>query len=209
MIYCKINEEQIVSGFYTIKRHGQAKCDEVLKNGGIIIKPPIWSSISKWYKAKFVGVVKESNDYNLDDFEEIKKEIIPSPVEKTPIEILEEKVLALTEENNNLKKMDSDLVSLSWDMDYRVCEIEWTLESVLSPTDNSPTTFSINNIFKGGNYKMALSRFEQAKIIILSGDYDRSKLEMQLGNYLKRNYITQEEYDTLISMMDANEIIAK
>jgi len=54
---------------------------------------------------------------------------------------------------------------------------------------------------------MALSKFEQAKIIIMSGDYDRATLEGQLSKYLKRNIIAQDEYDTLISMMDAKEIV--
>ena len=41
----------------------------------------------------------------------------------------------------------------------------------------------------------------------MSGDYDRVTLEGQLSKYLKRNIIAQDEYDTLISMMDAKEIV--
>ena len=52
---------------------------------------------------------------------------------------------------------------------------------------------------------MALSRFEQAKIIILGDAYYRPTFQKQLETYLKRNYLTQEEFDTLISMMDARE----
>lgn len=54
---------------------------------------------------------------------------------------------------------------------------------------------------------MALSKFEQAKIIILSGDYNREILTKQLEAYKKRNIITKEEFDILINMMDAKDLI--
>ena len=54
---------------------------------------------------------------------------------------------------------------------------------------------------------MALSRYEQAKIMILGGVYNDTTLRKQLKTYLDRRYLTQEEYDELISLMDARELV--
>ena len=54
---------------------------------------------------------------------------------------------------------------------------------------------------------MALSRFEQAKIMILGGVYNKETLTRQLDTYLKRGYLTQVEYDELISLMEAKELV--
>ena len=118
---------------------------------------------------------------------------------------LETTTLKLKEADNILKEMDTDLIKTNWEMDDRLFEVEWALEDAGLVT--SVSTFNINNKMRGSASVMALSKFEQAKIIIMSGDYDRVTLEGQLSKYLKRSIITQEEYDTLISMMDAKEII--
>lgn len=119
---------------------------------------------------------------------------------------LETTTLKLKEADNILKEMDTDLIKTNWEMDDRLFEVEWALEDAGLVT--SVSTFNINNKMRGSASVMALSKFEQAKIIIMSGDYDRVTLEGQLSKYLKRNIIAQEEYDTLISMMDAKEIVA-
>ena len=54
---------------------------------------------------------------------------------------------------------------------------------------------------------MALSRFEQAKIMILGGAYNDATLRKQLATYLSRGIINQEEYDELMSMMDARLLV--
>lgn len=92
MIYVGL-VDSIVTGFYTVNIHGQTKCDEIVSNGGIMINTFVWSVISKWYKARFVGVLSDS-DYTLSDFEEIERSIQPpSPVEKSPVEKLQEKTI--------------------------------------------------------------------------------------------------------------------
>ena len=118
---------------------------------------------------------------------------------------LETTTLKLKEADNILKEMDTDLIKTNWEMDDRLFEVEWALEDAGLVT--SVSTFNINNKMRGSASVMALSKFEQAKIIIMSGDYDRVTLEGQLSKYLKRNIIAQDEYDTLISMMDAKEIV--
>ena len=118
---------------------------------------------------------------------------------------LETTTLKLKEADNILKEMDTDLIKTNWEMDDRLFEVEWALEDAGLVTPVS--AFNINNKMRGSASVMALSKFEQAKIIIMSGDYDRVTLEGQLSKYLKRNIIAQDEYDTLISMMDAKEIV--
>ena len=99
-----------------------------------------------------------------------------------------------------LENADIDIIATNWDMDFRICEIEWLLEDNIMSV--SIDTFNL----KGGN-SMALSRYEQAKIMILGGVYDDATLRRQLKTYLDRKYLTQEEYDELISLMDARELV--
>ena len=54
---------------------------------------------------------------------------------------------------------------------------------------------------------MALTKFEQAQIMILGGAYNRVTLTRQLDRYLEKKVITQVEYDELISLMDAKELV--
>ena len=89
-------------------------------------------------------------------------------------------------------------------MDYRICEIEWALED----SRNIAVAQTINLRIKGES-TMALSRYEQAKIMILGGAYVRETLERQLTTYLRRGYLTQEEYDELIALMDARELVTE
>ena len=56
---------------------------------------------------------------------------------------------------------------------------------------------------------MALSRYEQAKIMILAGAYVRETLERQLTTYLRRGRLNQSEYDELIALMDARELVTE
>ncbi|MBP3931665.1 MAG: collagen-like protein [Peptostreptococcaceae bacterium] len=105
-----------------------------------------------------------------------------------------------------LNDMDSDLVATSWDMDFRMCEIEWYLED----TSGQPMTLSINNNLRnGGINTMALSRYEQAKIMILGGKYNKETLTRQLTTYLNRGYLTQEEYDELMALMEAKDLVVE
>lgn len=99
-----------------------------------------------------------------------------------------------------LENADIDIIATNWDMDFRICEIEWLLE------DNIMSVSIDKFNLKGGN-SMALSRYEQAKIMILGGVYNDTTLRKQLKTYLDRRYLTQEEYDELISLMDARELV--
>lgn len=160
----------------------------------------------------FKIVVDEKPDYNKDlqslsivGYEEtddsitIIYEVLNTP-EPKPTPTLEERVISL--ESNSL-----DIVATTWDMDYRVCEIEWALEgSGILVMAQAAQAFNLKNKGVG---TMALSRYEQAKIMILGGAYVRETLERQLTTYLRRGYLTQTEYDELIALMDARELVAE
>lgn len=134
-----------------------------------------------------------------DDSITIVYEVLNTP-EPKPTPTLEERVISL--ESNSL-----DIVATTWDMDYRVCEIEWALEdSGILVVAQVAQAF---NIKSKGVGTMALSRYEQAKIMILGGAYVRETLERQLTTYLKRGYLTKEEYDELIALMDAHELVTE
>ena len=160
----------------------------------------------------FKIVVDEKPEYNKDlqslsivGYEEtddsitIIYEVLNTP-EPKPTPTLEERVISL--ESNSL-----DIVATTWDMDYRVCEIEWALEdSGILVVAQAAQAFNLKNKGVG---TMALSRYEQAKIMILGGAYVRETLERQLTTYLRRGYLTQTEYDELIALMDARELVAE
>lgn len=110
--------------------------------------------------------------------------------------------------NNRVSSLEDNSVNLiatTWDMDYRVCEIEWALED--SGILIAAQVAQAFNLKSRGVDTMALSRYEQAKIMILGGVYVRETLERQLTTYLKRGYLTKEEYDELIALMDAQELV--
>ena len=134
-----------------------------------------------------------------DDSITIIYEVLNTP-EPKPTPTLEERVISL--ESNSL-----DIVATAWDMDYRVCEIEWALvDSGILAVAQVAQAF---NLKSKGVGTMALSRYEQAKIMILGGAYVRETLERQLTTYLRRGYLTQTEYDELIALMDARELVTE
>ncbi len=107
---------------------------------------------------------------------------------------------------SSLEDNSVNFIATAWDMDYRVCEIEWALEdSGILVVAQVAQAFNLKNKGVG---TMALSRYEQAKIMILGGAYIRETLERQLTTYLRRGYLTQTEYDELIALMDAHELVA-
>lgn len=160
----------------------------------------------------FKIVVDEKPEYNKDlqslsivGYEEtddsitIVYEVLNTP-EPKPTPTLEERVISL--ESNSL-----DIVATTWDMDYRVCEIEWVLEdSGILVVAQAAQAFNLKNKVVG---TMALSRYEQAKIMILGRAYVRETLERQLTTYLRHEYLTQTEYNELIALMDARELVTE
>uniref|UniRef100_UPI00189A6654 hypothetical protein n=1 Tax=Romboutsia sp. 1001713B170207_170306_H8 TaxID=2787112 RepID=UPI00189A6654 len=106
----------------------------------------------------------------------------------------------------DIEEHNVDMVATTFDMDYRLLEVEWTLEDAGLTGISLANTFNINKNIKGGK-TMALSRYEQAKIMILGGAYDKATLTKQLTRYLEKNIITKGEYDDLMSLMEAKELV--
>ena len=96
----------------------------------------------------------------------------------------------------NLQDINVELVSNNFEMDFRVSEIEWNLEDRGLLTLHELLTNE--NI---SNNKINLTRYEQAKILIISNKYNKDKMTYQLSKYLERNYIKQEEFDELVELM--------
>ena len=129
--------------------------------------------------------------------------------QKTLIHELEVENKALTDELQRVEEKgdqaDLEQLSTTWEIDYRVSELEWFIEDNMSPTMSVAETM---NLKLGGN-TMALSRFEQAKIMILGGAYNRETLERQLKRYYEKGDLTKDEYETLIALMDAKELVTE
>lgn len=91
---------------------------------------------------------------------------------------------------------DVELLGYNFDLDFRLLEIECALDL--------PMTLSARST-KGAN---DMNTYKTAKTLILAGNYERDDMEYKLSVYLKRGRLTQEEYDELIALMDARELVA-
>ena len=171
-----------------------------LEDGRLILNFNLDADLMKEHGFKPVKRNKPSLDAQtqtliVSDFEEVEDSVI---VNYTIVE----KQQTLSNRVSSLEVNSVNLVATTWDMDYRVCEIEWALEDsgILVATQAI-------NLRTGVERTVALSRYEQAKIMILGGAYVRETLERQLTTYLRRGYLTQTEYDELIALMDARELV--
>lgn len=54
---------------------------------------------------------------------------------------------------------------------------------------------------------MARSPYEMMRILILNKNYKREDIEYKAKRYLQGGRITQSEYDEIIALMDADEIV--
>ena len=133
--------------------------------------------------------------------EEIEVEDVIEELEPIQLPTIEERLL-------KLENADIDIIATNWDMDFRICEIEWLLEdNIMSVSEDNIMPVSIDTFNLKGGDSMSLSRYEQAKIMILGGVYNDTTLRKQLKTYLDKRYLTQEEYNELISLMDARELV--
>ena len=103
---------------------------------------------------------------------------------------LEKQLDSAIEELNNT---DVDLIAIDWETDYRLCELEWTLLDTMKVETLAESKVVENRI---------LSRYEQAKILIESGKYNKTTMEKQLTMYYNRNYLTKEEFNELMQLMN-------
>lgn len=177
-------------------------------------------------KNLFVECIFLPPDGNVDNYDEVGREIWKHFVEDndTDFDILQEKII-----NNNLMitnlqelLLDTDfklmrleteninMLATTFDLDFRVFELECLIEdSVYQMSTIESCKLNINTKEMRGNKTMALSQYEMAKKLILLGEYNREDMEYKLNRYLNRKIITQTEYDELIALMDASELLEK
>lgn len=108
----------------------------------------------------------------------------------------EQEVIKTQEEQlEDLKEENTELINSILDLDFRVFDIESSIGMPMSLKG------------KKGVRSMARSPYEMMKILILNSDYDRKDIEYKAKRYLQGGRMTQKEYDEIIALMDANEIV--
>ena len=181
----------------------------------------------KWLQANPVTVyyelaepiehkITDLNSINLETFKDItyvssENEIKPNLSFKAPVDV-PATISSLTVRNNTLEKenkelkeeldtktlrlhdQDVELTNSDLDLDFRIFELEMSIGAQM-------------NLNMKGMKSMARSPFEMMKILILNNNYDRDDIEYKASRYLKGGRITQAEYDEIISLMDANELV--
>ena len=163
----------------------------------------------------------EVNTYQDKTYVEFQNSISGTSSFKAPVDSattiarLNRENRALEEENKNLRQdfesttlsltdSDLELVKQNVDMDFRLMEVEFALD-----IPQSTLSSNINFKKKGEVKSMARTPYEMMKIVILSGDYDREDYIHKVGKYYERGRMTKEEYDELMSLMTADEVISK
>ena len=89
-----------------------------------------------------------------------------------------------------LENTDLDILEMNWETDFRVCELEYAIYSQEARAVSLETN------------SRAISKYEQAKTLIEANRYNKPTMTRQLTVYLERGYITEEEYNELIAMME-------
>lgn len=135
-------------------------------------------------------IVYLGKNANPNDYVEISEYDIEGYEPKREVDKINKKLKLMEEENVNM-------LSTTFELDFRVFELEWFLEdSVL-----------FTNKLERGKRTMALSQYEIAKKLILLGEYDEFNMKYKLERYKDRGVITEEQYNELITLMDLNEMM--
>lgn len=118
--------------------------------------------------------------------------------QRATIKELEKENVALKNEieetANSSVNGDLELMSSQFELDFRLFEIEMNLDMPMMATMR-------------GVKSMAMTVYQQAKTLILAGKYEREDMEYKLNRYKAAGRITVEEYDELIALMDARELV--
>ena len=118
--------------------------------------------------------------------------------QRVTIQELEKENVALKNEieetANSSVNGDLELMSSQFELDFRLFEIEMNLDMPMMA-------------MMRGVKSMAMTVYQQAKTLILAGKYEREDMEYKLNRYKAAGRITVEEYDELIALMDARELV--
>ena len=161
-------------------------------------------------------------DHNLETFKDIThvsclNKISPSEIKtKFPVDVAAT-LSRLNVENKNLEKenmelknemleqatflaeSDLSIIKQNVDIDFRLMEVEFALDI--------PLNLKLNITINKGDVNMARTPFEMMKIVILSGSYDKEDYLYKARIYHERGRMTKEEYDELIDLMTADEVV--
>ena len=161
------------------------------KNGLRVLYPDknckIYSQVTNSYHdLVYLGIYDKVEEYT-----EVKEEYIEGYEPKSEVD----KINIRLEE---LKKENIDLLSTTFELDFRMFELECLIED----------TMVMSNINKErGKRNMALSQYEIAKKLILLGEYDEFNMKYKLERYKDRGVITEEQYNELMALMDLNDMM--
>ncbi|MCU7205945.1 hypothetical protein [Turicibacter sp. GALT-G1] len=118
--------------------------------------------------------------------------------QRVTIQELEKENVALKnvieETANSSVNGDLELMSSQFELDFRLFEIEMNLDMPMMA-------------MMRGVKSMAMTVYQQAKTLILAGKYEREGMEYKLNRYKAAGRITVEEYEELIALMDARELV--
>ena len=118
--------------------------------------------------------------------------------QRVTIQELEKENVALKNEieetANSSVNGDLELMSSQFELDFRLFEIEMNLDMPMMA-------------MMRGVKSMAMTVYQQAKTLILAGKYEREGMEYKLNRYKEAGRITVEEYEELIALMDARELV--
>ena len=118
--------------------------------------------------------------------------------QRATIQELEKENVALKNEieetANSSVNGDLELMSSQFELDFRLFEIEMNLDMPMMATMR-------------GVKSMAMTVYQQAKTLILAGKYERENMEYKLNRYKEAGRIAVEEYEELIALMDARELV--
>ena len=118
--------------------------------------------------------------------------------QRVTIQELEKENVALKNEieetANSSVNGDLELMSSQFELDFRLFEIEMNLDMPMMA-------------MMRGVKSMAMTVYQQAKTLILAGKYEREDMEYKLNRYKAAGRIAVEEYEELIALMDARELV--
>lgn len=118
--------------------------------------------------------------------------------QRVTIQELEKENVALKnvieETANSSVNGDLELMSSQFELDFRLFEIEMNLDMPMMA-------------MMRGVKSMAMTVYQQAKTLILAGEYEREDMEYKLNRYKAAGRIAVEEYEELIALMDARELV--
>ncbi len=100
----------------------------------------------------------------------------------------------IEETANSSVNGDLELMSSQFELDFRLFEIEMNLDMPMMA-------------MMRGVKSMAMTVYQQAKTLILAGKYEREDMEYKLNRYKAAGRIAVEEYEELIALMDARELV--